>query len=135
MLKIDITKYIKENEGLRLNMYHDSVGVATIGYGHNLTNSPITLHAAEVILRNDISGAFTHLYESVDVGSLNDSRLTALIDIIFTVGEDGFRKFTDMISAINNCNFIGAATALKESKLYREDTQRTKRNIALLLTN
>ena len=68
---MNITKFtelVAQHEGLRLEMYHDTVGVPTIGYGHNMM-MPISAEAAKVILDDDIKIVFAELM-SVWIGGV-----------------------------------------------------------------
>ena len=56
---------VAKHEGLRLEMYHDTVGVPTIGYGHNMM-MPISAEAAMVILQDDVEIVFKELDDRID---------------------------------------------------------------------
>jgi GH24 family phage-related lysozyme (muramidase) len=61
----ELTDLIAEHEGKSLSMYTDTVGVPTIGYGHNL-QTPISEHAAKVILADDVKVAIDELDDRMD---------------------------------------------------------------------
>ena len=50
---MDLVNTIKKHEGCRLDMYKDTVGVWTIGYGHNLEEG-IDQETADFILARDL---------------------------------------------------------------------------------
>ena len=61
----ELTSLIARHEGKVLTMYTDTVGVPTIGYGHNL-NEPISEAAALQILSDDVSIAVNELDDRMD---------------------------------------------------------------------
>ena len=59
-----LTELIAKHEGKKLEMYMDTVGVPTIGYGHNL-QTPISEKAAMQILEDDVKVAVAELDENM----------------------------------------------------------------------
>ena len=128
--------YIIENEGLRLKLYFCSEGIATIGYGRNLVNTGISKEEAQLMLENDIEKAIAILYDVFTFDETNswpqDMRI-AMVDIIFTLGERGFKRFDKMIVAIKNKNFKLAAEELLDSLYARQLPNRAAKNARLFL--
>ena len=123
--------YITENEGLRLKLYFCSEGIATIGYGRNLIDTGISKEEAQLMLKNDIEKAIAILYAVFTVDEINswpqDIQI-AMVDIIFTLGERGFKQFKKMITAIKNKNFRLAAEELLDSLYARQLPNRAAKN-------
>ena len=123
--------YITENEGLRLKLYFCSEGIATIGYGRNLIDTGISKEEAQLMLENDIEKAIAVLYAVFTVDEINswpqDIQIV-MVDIIFTLGEYGFKQFEEMITAIKNKNFKLAAEELLDSLYAEQVPGRAKRN-------
>ena len=128
-------KYVTENEGLKLKLYFCSEGIATIGYGRNLINTGISKEEAQLMLENDIEKAIAVLYAVFTVDEINswpqDMRI-AMVDIIFTLGERGFKGFEKMITAIKNRNFRLAAEELLNSLYAEQVPSRAKRNAGMI---
>lgn len=90
---------IKEFEGLELNAYKDSVGVATIGYGHTVgvkMGDRITEYAAECLLIADVriyeDGVNKALFEGRVVPT--QGQFDALVSFAFNLGLGNLRKST-----------------------------------------
>ena len=124
-------KYIAENEGLKLKLYFCSEGIATIGYGRNLVNTGISKEEARLMLENDIEKAIAVLYAVFTVDEINSwpqNVQVVMVDIIFTLGECGFKQFEEMITAIKNKNFRLAAKELLDSLYARQLPNRAAKN-------
>ncbi len=105
------------NEGLKLKIYADSVGIPTIGIGRNLRDKGITQNEAFYLLDNDITecvGDLVHAYSWFLDLSL--TRQHALIDLRFNLGMAGFAGFRQMITALSDGRFDDAATQLLSSQ-------------------
>lgn len=94
--------FIKNEEGLRLNPYTCSSGVATIGYGSTfyidgrkvtLKDSPITQKKAEELLLNTLS-TFEHALNSLVTSKLNQNQFDALMSFIYNIGIGAFKTST-----------------------------------------
>ena len=112
-----LLRRIKRHERLSLVLYKDKRGVLTIGYGHNMKN-PISAHAAEVILRDDLLIAQENLFKlpRAAVSNLNDARREVLIEMIFNLGIHGVLEFRRMIDALIVEDFTRAAEEMLDSR-------------------
>lgn len=100
---IDIADEIaKPFEGLRLEPYHDPVGLPTIGYGHLLSRkawadlsqwSPLTEEEAEELLQRDMVKATDAVLRLTEI-ELEDHQLAALIDFAFNCGAGNYQAST-----------------------------------------
>lgn len=138
-----IENYIKKNEGLRLKPYRCSEGKLTIGYGRNLDSvkgeakkfKSITREEANTMFSEDIGTAVNALRKTFDpeyLSSLSEKRATALIDMMFNLGEGRFKGFKKMIRAVNTGNFNKAALEIMDSKYAKQVPNRAKRNADLM---
>ncbi len=91
---------IKKFEGLRLECYDDSVGVATIGYGHTKTvktsdigEKKITEEQAESLLKKDVAHSESAVERYIDV-ELNDNQFSALVCFTFNLGAGSLKSST-----------------------------------------
>ena len=128
-----IIDYIKVNEGLELKPYKCTAGKFTIGYGRNLDDVGITKNEAEYLLGNDIQLCITDLkeiFENFDTYSINQR--TALIDMRFNLGLNGFEKFKKFIKNVKNKDWEKAAKEIKNSKYYKQVKNRAERNMKFI---
>ena len=107
---------IARHEGLRLKVYDDSVGIATIGYGRNLVDVGISPEMAEEMLEEDIVGAVEDANKFDWVNRLNDVRQAVIVNMIFNLGYTRFSGFKHTIEYIHNARYGDAAHEMLNSK-------------------
>ena len=86
---------IKTFEGCKLFAYRDSVGIATIGYGHTKDvrmGMSITQKQAEEFLKGDIKPV-ERLLNGMGI-NYTQNQFDALVSWIFNLGEGNFKKST-----------------------------------------
>ena len=118
------------HEGKRVRPYADSVGIKTIGCGHNMEAKPlpsdiqafldannyITDEMIDRLLVSDVRDATTSceaLYD--DFPNFSENRQNALIDFLFNIGLGSARKFIHANYYINHGEWENAADALLDS--------------------
>ncbi len=101
---------IKKFEGLRLVCYDDSVGIATIGYGHTRTVTTadigrrrITEAQAEALLKDDLDSSERAVERYVSV-ALNDNQFSALVSFTFNLGA-GSLKTSTLLQKLNQGDY------------------------------
>jgi lysozyme len=116
----ELTDLIAEHEGKSLSMYTDTVGVPTIGYGHNL-QTPISEHAAKVILADDVRIAVQELDDRMDWWrDLPDPAQLVLASMVFNLGWPRFSRFKKLIAALEDRDFNEAAAQMEDSLWYQQ---------------
>lgn len=116
----ELTDLIAEHEGKSLTMYTDTVGVPTIGYGHNL-QTPISEHAAKVILADDVKVAINELDDRMDWWrDLPDPAQLVLASMVFNLGWPRFSRFKKLIAALEDRDFNEAAAQMEDSLWYQQ---------------
>lgn len=109
---------LKTWEGLRLDVYKDVAGVATIGYGStkkDLTDKgTITETEALTQLRADIVNCRACVEKAVTV-KLTESQKAALISFVYNVGGTNFRKST-LLKELNAGNYAEVPNQLRRWK-------------------
>ena len=116
----ELTDLIAEHEGKSLIMYTDTVGVPTIGYGHNL-QTPISEHAAKVILADDVKVAIDELDDRMDWWrDLPDPAQLVLASMVFNLGWPRFSRFKKLIAALEDRDFNEAAAQMEDSLWYQQ---------------
>ena len=122
----------KHHEGCRLEVYLDSRGIPTKGYGHRcepgaVVGTKITPEEADALFDADYKAAFSaavgalsrsdardeaaRLQDAWNAGGIN-SRQAALIDLAFNLGEDGLLGFPKMLRAVRDVDWRLAAEEL-----------------------
>ena len=140
---------LKEDEGFRTTVYSDSLGYATVGWGHKLTTSEIPLYPVgttlstaqcEQLFQNDLASAEKNA-ENVVINyaggqstwdGLTQTRQDVLINMAYNLGYSGLANFRKMLTAIKNKNYDLAAEEMKDSTWYTQVTNRANRLIALM---
>lgn len=104
-------------EGLKLTVYLDSVGIETIGVGRNLRDKGITKDEAIMLLNADIADAIEdvqHLFSCYD--TLSEPRRMVLVSMAFNLGRDRLGKFVRFIGAVHRSDWDDAADEMLDSK-------------------
>ena len=110
---------LREDEGVRLRPYTDSVGVLTIGVGRNLQAKGIRRGEAELMLTNDVAEAILAARKYPWFAGLSEARQETVVYMIFQLGEAGFAKFTATIRALAAGDYERAARQMLASKVAR----------------
>lgn len=126
---------IKSHEGIKLQMYLDETGHRTIGWGHCIDIMPITQHAADTILDDDIDWFLDNIPRHWPAFlDLDMPRQAAILDIVYNIGLHSFMRFEKMIHAIESQNWEEASRQLLDSNLAKQNINRTQENADVLLT-
>ena len=126
------------HEGLRLQVYEDSLGIATIGIGRNLEDRGITPEELEwmdipnmdtiyqygiseadamYLAQNDVQIVEEELLRSHPcVENIDAVRQLVLVDMAFNMGVPRLGKFKKMWAAIHENNFEEAAKEMLDSR-------------------
>jgi len=136
------TRDTKSYEGFRSNVYTDTTGNATVGYGHKLTADEIksgkyangvTKAQADVLYKKDKTSHNKAFYSKESWAKrLSPSQREALEDLSFNMGSGFFDKFPSARKALMSGDHNGAANIF-ENSLYRKQVgQRALDNAAKL---
>ena len=122
-----ILKSLKDEEGFRAFLYDDATGLPikrgsivkgnpTIGYGWNVTTSPMSESEASMVLGNRIVLAAKDAASLVpNWVTLNETRQDVLIDMAFNLGRNGLFAFKNMLRAVNEGRYDEAADEMMDS--------------------
>jgi len=134
----DFIKKLITHEGLRLEVYKDSLGIDTIGIGRNLEDRGITkeeldwmdipnmaiVHTmgiseadAMYLAENDVQIVEEELVRAHPcVNKLDAVRQLVVMDMAFNMGVPRLCKFKNMWNAIHEENYIVAAKEMLDSR-------------------
>ena len=127
----DVKQRIKEHEGFRDTVYSDSLGFATIGYGHLVLPTDNFVEGVtypkeqlEVLFDKDFQIALTSANELVDGLDLNHIAKGVIVEMCFQLGKPRVMKFKKMWEALRNQDFEEAANQMIDSAWHKQTTSR-----------
>jgi lysozyme len=137
-IRTHLLKQLMKSEGLRLEVYQDTLGIDTIGVGRNLEDRGITkdeLDALDIpsintvyqhgiteadamyLLENDVQIVEDELVKAHPcVDRLDSVRQLVLVDMAFNMGVPRLCKFKKMWAAIHEEDFRTAAKEMLDSR-------------------
>lgn len=107
---------IKEHENIRLDVYEDSLGNKTVGYGHLIdADSPkdirnlklgekISEKRAEEIFEEDYTYHLRAAKKIPGFSKASKSQKEALVDLTFNMGPSWYKNFPDFAEAFEDGN-------------------------------
>lgn len=114
------------HEGIRNLPYEDSVGVLTIGVGHNL-GKPISKAAIKQILNDDIDECLSELDRVFTTWRCHpDNVQRVMVEMMFNLGAPRFQKFRKMLQALHEKDYQTASKEMLDSKWAKQVGQRAK---------
>ena len=131
---------IKKNEGFRDTAYLDSLGYATIGYGHLIKPNEKHLLIKKIskkdllkIFIKDFNGCLNS-YEKFYRKKKHDKNIKeVLIEMIFQLGADKQSKFIKMNKYLKKKQLFMASLEMKNSLWYKQTPKRVDGLITSLL--
>jgi lysozyme len=131
--KVKLMQMMVDEEGYEPSVYIDSVGVPTIGIGHNL-HKPLSRHVIEMIYEEDMDEVLAGLDALLPWWrDMTPARQQVLASIAFNLGIPKLLKFKNTLAAMKAGDWPAAAAGLKNSKRGRQLPARTAREVKLLL--
>lgn len=110
-----LAQMIERHEGCRSTIYVDSVGVETVGVGHNL-HKPLTRAAIEQILRDDLNDAINECLHAFPwFADLTEPRQRVLINMCFNMGLKRLLGFKKFLQAVELGDYETAANEMVDS--------------------
>ena len=124
---------ITRHEGSRLNMYQDTLGIWTIGVGHNIEEKGISPAVMELMLDEDIEEAISELKRSVSFFSKMPEQVQeALVNLSFNMGIPRLMQFKKTLAYLRDGDFEAAADELLDSR-YAEQVGRRADEVAEMI--
>ena len=127
----EIKSRIKEHEGFRDTVYSDSLGFATIGYGHLVLPSDNFVEGTtyskemlEEVFNNDFKIAHDSANELLADIEHNHIVKGVIIEMCFQLGKPRVMKFKKMWEALKNNDLETASKEMIDSNWHKQTTKR-----------
>jgi len=134
---------LRIDEGVRYEPYNDSLGIPTVGVGHNLQAAPLPdvwaypLNDDEVnqLLTEDLQTVFTSLDNNLQWWTdLNNVRQRVLANMCFQMGIGGLLGFRNTLIFIRQGQYSAAASGMLNSKWADQTPARAQRLATMMST-
>ena len=122
--------------------YKDTMGIDTIGIGHNMVSSPLpqgmtpplTLEQVDQLFKTDLTIVMKSISQLSWFSSLDEVRQAVLIDMCFNMGWGTLRKFVNTLNLIGAGQYAQASKEMLESAWARQLPNRSKEDAEMMLT-
>lgn len=121
---------IKKEEGYRLEVYTDTEGYPTGGYGHKIIDGeviPTTKEGWEELFEKDFATACKGGQNIYDGWSIKDEAKCIIIHMVYQMGEAGVRKFKRALSHLHQQQYSLCASEMLNSRWAKQTPNRAKR--------
>lgn len=123
------------HEGLRLRLYNDHLGFATIGVGRCLAKRGISEDEAMLMLDNDIEQCREEVVKALPwVLKLDEARREVLFEMCFQLGLKGLLGFKNTLNAIKEGRYAEAKAGMLNSLWHRQTPERCEELADIILT-
>lgn len=124
---------LERDEGLRLKVYIDSVGIPSIGIGRNLKDVGITKAMAYEMLAEDVDTACGVLDRNLPWWrDMTEARQRALVNMCFNLGITRLMGFSKALAALKAGDYDEAARQFLDSRWADQVGQRAQRIAELI---
>jgi lysozyme len=127
-----LKKRIRDHEGFIAKPYPDSLGKATIGYGHLITDEDEFENGKEYS-KDDLLKLFEKDFAKAEMGSdqlvghiqeLHIEAKNVITEMVFQLGTQGVRNFKNMIAALEDRDYPRASREMLDSRWHAQTTNR-----------
>lgn len=139
MITPKIAAHTRECESCPLNVYNDSLGFPTIGWGHKLKEGEtfshgITQEQADSMFLADLEVAYLDAHKLVpNMDSFCEPRQAVIIDMSYNMGFHTFAGFHHFFDALKEEKWATAAYEMRNSKWYTQVKSRAVKNWNMML--
>jgi len=126
---------IKRNEGFRSEIYIDSLGFKTLGYGHLVkpdetfvVGKRYNRKVIERIFQYDFSIAQSDGKKLTKGMDLPDEAMEVVCELAYQLGINKLKKFVLFFNCLKQKKYVDAGFELENSLLYRQCPERTGRH-------
>lgn len=136
-----LNKELRRDEGVRYSPYQDTVGIMTVGVGHNLKAKPLPAawtyplsdKQVDKLLADDLFEVFSGLDRSLPWWrDLSYARQRVLANMAFNLGIAGLLTFKNTLSMIQSGRYADAANGMLASKWAKQVKGRAVRLAAMM---
>ena len=124
---------IKKHEGFVNKIYKDSLGFATIGYGHLVLpeeqweeGKEYSKEQLEHVFKTDFNNAVGQATGLMDGMNLDDKAREVIIEMVFQLGVGGVGKFKKMWEALRNKDYGEASFQMMDSRWAKQTPNRAE---------
>lgn len=126
-----IKEIIKKHEGFRDHIYKDTLGFKTIGYGHKVLDTDPFVEGEvypKEILEKVFDEDFNKAKQATDRLLMHldppQDAVDVVISMVFQLGEAGTANFKNMFQALENEDYVEAASQMLDSKWHMQTPAR-----------
>jgi lysozyme len=126
----DLKNEIKKEEGYRLEVYIDTEGFPTGGYGHKIIDGekiPTTKEGWEELFEKDFSRACEGAVNICGDWNIKDEAKAIIIHMVYQMGEAGVCKFKNALKHLENGSYSDCAIEMLDSRWAKQTPNRAKR--------
>lgn len=124
---------LSQDEGRKLKVYLDSMGIPSIGVGRNLRDTGISDAECDAMLDNDIDRMMATLdREAAWWRRLPEQQRRVMVNLCFNMGWGTLVTFRHFLAAMQLGEWENAADALQDSRWWHEVGERGPRMVARL---
>ena len=130
MLLNHLKEEIKKEEGYRLEVYPDTEGFPTGGYGHKIIEGeeiPTTKEGWEELFEKDFQRACEGGMSICGDWPIKDESKSIIIHMCYQMGEAGVRKFKNALSHLYNQQYKLCASEMLNSRWAKQTPNRANR--------
>lgn len=127
-------KHLVWAEGEELHLYKDSVGIQTIGVGHNIEEKGISKRVSRLMLKDDIQEVVDDTRGLAYWHNLDSVRQLVVADMVFNLGLTRFLNFRRLNAALTMGDYNLAAHEMKDSRWYEQVGRRARKLHTAMLT-
>ena len=129
----DLKARIKKHEGFRDVMYKDSLGFATIGYGHLILptdnyvdGKQYSKEVLDAVFDKDFQNALDNANKLMSGYDLVNQAKEVICEMVFQLGIGGVSKFKNMWKALEKEDYYTASQEMLDSRWARQTPKRAE---------
>jgi lysozyme len=136
-----VKERIKKHEGFRNIVYLDSLGKATIGYGHLITKADNFIQGKEyskeeldALFEKDFDIACDQAMSLIGDFNICEDAIGVVIEMVFQLGIGGVSKFKNMLESLKESDYANAAVHILASNWHKQTPTRCEELAEILRT-
>ena len=122
---------IKKEEGFRMEVYKDTLGFSTGGYGHKMLEGeipPTDMAGWTKLFERDFARAVSGAEELLMIcPNVDDTARHIVVEMCYQMGSYGVSKFHGMLSALQKSDYVTASKEMLDSRWAKQTPKRAMR--------